>query len=972
MASSSSSTTPCKYDVFISFRGKDIHSPWCLDELVKILECKETLGQMVLPVFYEVDPTDVQEPRGKFKEAFDIAKRGEQVKGSLQKVDKWKHALMEVSNLSGWDSRDKYESKLVEEIVNDVLKKLSHMSKSDDSYDGNLIGIESRVEKVERLLNDKQVVGIWGMGGIGKTTIAKEVFHRNKNKFDACHFVDKQPLCEEALNSRSKIFTVYDDVNDPIRLKSLAKKWDSYGEGSRIIVTSRDLQVLKNVCSSECIYEVEQLCNSEDLELFSLHAFKQNNPKEGFVELSKKVITYAGGNPLALIVLGSHLFDMEIEEWKSELENLKGQSLKNIQDVLRISYDGLERNEKKIFLDIACFFKWNPKDDVQKMLKACGFFPEGPIRRLINKSLMSTTFDVVYMHDLIEQMGKDIVNEECEQPGGRSRLWNYEDISHVLTTDTGTENVEAILLNMQNNGKLEVSSTAFMKMCNLRFLKVGDDSTVGEVLLPNSLEFLPQKLRYLYWINYPLESLPLEFWPKNLVQLHMPFSNLRQLWDEDKPLGNLKLMDLSNSIYLTRIPNLSSVAPNLEFLYLEACLSLVEIPSLQNLSKLTVLNLCWCLEVTDSPEVPCNIRILTLDGTAIEQLPSSIEHLSQLVKLSLNECIEVVSLPSGICKLKHLEELSLYECSSLVSIPSSIGELKCLKELCLDECSNLTSLPESIKQLPKLKRLNLRDCKSLRCLPELPSCLEYLHASDCISLESASTSFLFLEHEDESEEADESEAADENEDADICERKDFCKDCKLLDFGNCVNLDKNKVMEDVLKAHLLGQKVILYIEGGEVPEGMSYKNKSGSSLSFRLNRRHLIAFSFCVVLHPTEYYRNPDSIKCRVDFIDESGYRHSRDLFLYYYGGLDEDDDLDFKDSPEHVLLSFSDNKFGYVDEECFIEASFQFSIADAVELITECGVHPIYSRNKKRSRNEEHLDDEEHQRPLQILREEE
>ncbi|XP_057991419.1 disease resistance protein RPV1 isoform X2 [Hevea brasiliensis] len=161
MASTSSSAPPRKYDVFISFRGKEIRkrflshlfhslvrkqiktfldesldkgeeispallkiiqesslsivifsenyadSPWYLDELVKILECKETLGQIVPPVFYEVDPTDVQEPRGKFKEAFDIAKHEEQVKGSLQKVDKWKHALIEVSNFSGWDSRDK-------------------------------------------------------------------------------------------------------------------------------------------------------------------------------------------------------------------------------------------------------------------------------------------------------------------------------------------------------------------------------------------------------------------------------------------------------------------------------------------------------------------------------------------------------------------------------------------------------------------------------------------------------------------------------------------------------------------------------------------------------------------------------------------------------------------------------------------------------------------------------------------------
>ncbi|XP_057991689.1 disease resistance protein RLM3-like [Hevea brasiliensis] len=76
-------------------------SPWCLDELVEILKCKEESGQIVLPVFYKVDSTEVQKLTGSFKEAFDIAVREE--KDSPQKADNWKRGLMEVSNLSGWD-----------------------------------------------------------------------------------------------------------------------------------------------------------------------------------------------------------------------------------------------------------------------------------------------------------------------------------------------------------------------------------------------------------------------------------------------------------------------------------------------------------------------------------------------------------------------------------------------------------------------------------------------------------------------------------------------------------------------------------------------------------------------------------------------------------------------------------------------------------------------------------------------------
>ncbi|KAF2320023.1 hypothetical protein GH714_022156 [Hevea brasiliensis] len=206
----------------------------------------------------------------------------------------------------------------------------------------------------------------------------------------------------------------------------------------------------------------------------------------------------------------------------------------------------------------------------------------------------------------------------------------------------------------------------------------------------------------------------------NLVELRMRGSKLIQLWNGgDKPLENLKLMDLSWSDDLIRIPNLSSIAPNLEFLYLERCKSLVKTPSLQNLSKLTELHLSDCCRIKDCPEIPCNIRILKLDGTGIEQLPSSIKHLSQLVILSLYYCTALESLPSSIGNLKRLEELDLTECSRLVTIPSSIGELKCLEKLFLRNCSNLASFPESIKQLSKLKLLDLSYCESLKSLPEL-------------------------------------------------------------------------------------------------------------------------------------------------------------------------------------------------------------------------------------------------------------
>ncbi|EEF40576.1 conserved hypothetical protein [Ricinus communis] len=202
IASSSSSSytaSEWKYDVFISFRGKDTRdsftnylykdlyqkgietfidnklnrgeeitpellkaiqesmvavvvfshnyadSPWCLDELVHIMECKRAHGQIVLPVFYRVDPSEVEEQIGEFGKGFDRAKK--QANGDMRLVKKWKAALKDAANLSGWDSSVvRPDSKLITEIVNHILKKLNHTPSSDTE---GLIGIESSLEQVE-------------------------------------------------------------------------------------------------------------------------------------------------------------------------------------------------------------------------------------------------------------------------------------------------------------------------------------------------------------------------------------------------------------------------------------------------------------------------------------------------------------------------------------------------------------------------------------------------------------------------------------------------------------------------------------------------------------------------------------------------------------------------------------------------------------------------------------------------------
>ncbi|XP_034677378.1 disease resistance protein RUN1-like isoform X2 [Vitis riparia] len=805
---SSSSTHRWKYDVFLSFRGEDtrknftahLHSAlsqkgintfkdnllprgekispallqaieesrfsiivlsenyasssWCLEELTKILECVEEGGHTALPVFYNVDPSNVRRQEGSFAKAF--AKHEQVYKDKMEQVVKWRDALTEAATIAGCDTRDRDEAVVIEEIVARILTE--QIDASSSNMDA-LVGMDSRVEDVVSLLcigsDDVRMVGIWGMPGIGGT----KIFDTRINSIKA------------RLRSR-KVLIVLDDVDKQQQLEDLARNRDWFGRGSRIIITTRNRHLLS--CQNvDAIYEGKKLKYDEALELFCQYALRSEQPTKDFMQLCHRAVDYTGGLPLALKVLGSCLYKKDRDVWKSELDKLKQFPNIEVQNVLKTSFDRLDDNEKNMFLDIAFFYKGEDKDFVTEVLD--NFFPVSEIGNLVDKSLITISDNKLYMHDLLQELGWEIVRQESiKDPGKRSRLRVHEDIHNVLTTNKGTEAVEGMVFDLSASKELNLSVDAFAKMNKLRLLRfyncqfygsseylfekeliasthdawrwMGyDNSPYNDSKLHLSIDFKfpSNNLRSLHWRGYPLKSLPSNFHPENLVELNMCFSQLKQLWEGKKAFKKLRFIKLSHSQHLTKTPDFSG-APNLSRLILECCTSLVEVhPSVVALKKLIFLNLkgckklknfsrsihmeslriltlSGCSKLQQCPEVQGKMEQLaelSLEGTAIKGLPSSIEYLTGLALLNLKECKSLESLPNSIFMLKSLKTLILSNCTRLKKLPEIPENMESLMELFLDG-SAIIELPSSIGCLNGLVLLNLKNCKKLAGLPQ--------------------------------------------------------------------------------------------------------------------------------------------------------------------------------------------------------------------------------------------------------------
>nr|BCM78833.1 candidate crown gall disease resistance protein 4 [Malus hybrid cultivar] len=766
----------------IIFSENYASSRWCLDELVHILECRKSRGQMTRPIFYKVDPSDVRHQTNSYGAAF--ADHSRKYENDAAKVQRWRTALTEAANLKGATLNEgEYETTFIKNIVAEISTKVllnpPYLHVADYP-----VGIESCAKEVEVLLdvggNDRRVVGIWGTSGIGKTTIAKDVYNAIAHKFEgSCFLADvsetsasregliqlQKTLLSKILGGaelnfvnahegtsliknrlrQKKILLILDDVDKLERLKDWIDV-DCFGEGSRVVITTKDRKLLK-FYGGQWIYEVQKLRYDKALELFSWNAFKRNRPPDDYLSLAQRAIVHAQGLPLALNLIGSHLRNESIDRWQDVLNSYDSYDEKpytDIQIILRKTYDAWDYKLQQVFLDIACFFKGENKDYVLQLLRSSTLnVHQHIIDVLVEKAIIALEHNQILMHNLLEKMGKRIVYEESPtEPGRRSRLWHHDDVREVLIDCKGTEKIGGIVVNLPEPEVITLNAESFSKMENLELFINRDANFSGRVdYLPNSLRWIDLGGRSIVDIKHTVVlNLSSNFHPRNLVCFNVPHSGIRHL-KGFKNLAKLTRMNLRGCEFLEKMPDLSG-SPNIIELDLSGCTSLVEVDdsvgfldklerlNLSKCSKLTRfptrlglrsliwLNLCGCTRLERFPEIEKNkmksLTYLYIEESGIRELPSSIAYLTGLTNLYADGC-ELQNVPD---LSPNIRVLNLSYCTSLVEVDDSVGFLDKLERLNLSKCSKLTRFPTRLG-LRSLISLDLRGCTRLERFPEI-------------------------------------------------------------------------------------------------------------------------------------------------------------------------------------------------------------------------------------------------------------
>ena len=337
-----------------------------------------------------------------------------------------------------------------------------------------VVGLERNLTKAKDCLKEVKILGVIGMGGIGKTTLANVIFHELKSTYNASYFakdlksksdslgilcdvlkdfnkdlkslptnlMDAQNMLKQFMVGK-KVLIILDDIRDQYQLDDLLHP-DTLSDntGITLIITTRHWDKIKDCMRENGKVEVGTLDENAANKLFILHSYGSGGSlPTAFRDIGGRIVKACNGLPLSLAVLGAFLRDKwRLRCWERALQRTKrGRCLDGDQEyedrklwsTLRISFDGLGTDEKNMFLDIACFFckdVWHEGMSVRRALHVWTMNDIPPIESwniLIERSLVNVDiYGHIEMHDQLRVMGRMIVEKDGEYLG--TRIWNVD------------------------------------------------------------------------------------------------------------------------------------------------------------------------------------------------------------------------------------------------------------------------------------------------------------------------------------------------------------------------------------------------------------------------------------------------------------------------------------------------------------------------------------------------------------------
>nr|XP_023878374.1 TMV resistance protein N-like [Quercus suber] len=594
-------------------------------------------------------------------------------KENIERVEKWRDALRQVGNLAGRHLRN---TRSEIEDIKDIVGKISLNLKYDafPYITKDLVGIYSRMVGLESCLvvgsNDVRFIGIWGMGGMDKTTLARVVYYMVSKKFEACSFIEH---VREKSEKDGLLFLQQKLIYD-ILMETNLKIKDEYDGALKIMNKELSNKSLLKIMYNNVVWMHDLL------EEMGKNIVRQDYPDDSgkhsrlwrFKDIDNVLKQNKNFDKLKFIDL-TNSWNLIITPDFTRVPNLEKLILKNCKRLHKL-HPSIGILKKLILLNLQNCLRLNCLPSIGNMECLQKLF----LDYTTIMELPSSVGSLIGLTSLTLSNSKNLV---C-LPSTICSLTSLESLD--LSGSSKLDNLPKTLGNVKGLKKINLSGTAIKE-------------------LPSSIEHLTDLTSLTLLKCYKLVCLPntkCGFKFRGALDLsgHSKFKKLPEnLWI----IEGLEKLDLSR-IAIEELPSSIERLTSLTLLTLKGCKNLVCLPStICSLKLLESLDLSGCSKFDNLPENLGNVEALKkldLCGTAIKELPSSIERLTCLTSLTLLYCYKLTCLPNTTCGFKFRGALDLSACSRFKKLPENSWIIEGLKMLDLSK-TVIEELASSIKHL---------------------------------------------------------------------------------------------------------------------------------------------------------------------------------------------------------------------------------------------------------------------------------